>query len=988
MNKKIFASAIIALVATVFSTFASAQIAYTNSVDSAGDAQNANAVAVAGGAAVRANDLVLNFGGAPDVEGDDTIIVRLPAGFNFSGVPTYLVERAGGATATVGLTLKDDTEFGDPTLDDPGITMSDTDGDGGMDRALVTVAAENTAGDTLTISLNVTANSDVEVDETYEARVIVTGNLAVVQEIADVVSALPTPISSAADDDLGNVDQNGTVALGATATVTVSDAKFIVTIPAGTAGGEELTLTPGADLVWGANTGSSITWTVHTPGFAVDPLTPTSASVVVGTLSTTDTVTLATNWTGNSESAVQIQFTINEISVEASDVGYKVIELDGVVTGNARIVEVLPNGSEATISSSGPDAPEIIAGASTPQTLPTINVKENFDGDIGGSFTITAGTGLEFVSAGTVAVSGISASVTVETGSTVITVTIGTNLGGSDTLTISGITAIAGIDTVGDDLTVTVDSDDDFAEFGPKNDVLTVASGVAVGAVTISIDEDEVQTVGKDGYPQTSVVTLMEETYGAITRANATQVNDAYFRITPSANGEITAVSVSTADYAAGTSPTIAVTEACEEENNVTTGAWICKVEAESTAVEAGTSTVSVTIAYESVDATVGDMISMAFDGNSSVNGSVEVAEIALATTAEVITQILDLTPGDNTAAPMATIEITENFTGAVTADGSFRLVAPQGVAFQDAAFTQADASIGTATITATFNPNDTLIMTAALTETITVKSKAVLANGLTGLLTFDLFDGDIEGDNGAQISDDQVTIAYAGDVDDLDLSETALSINAGFVATSIISGGLAPYTVETSSSSVAKVSESGGVVTVTGVSAGGATITVIDSLLAEVEIDVDVTALDLPDAEKGAKPKTSAATFSAGASSDGGATFGTTFTTADDVTIAAVINVDPADQGTAGALHAAVKGDNADGVTFTFLNEDGDFETWDLAVLPGAFQESTSLGSTYTATIFSGQLLAGTYRIALAYTTDGGKLVYTGKAIVITITE
>jgi hypothetical protein len=163
-----------------------------------------------------------------------------------------------------------------------------------------------------------------------------------------------------------------------------------------------------------------------------------------------------------------------------------------------------------------------------------------------------------------VAVSGISASVTVETGSTVITVTIGTNLGGSDTLTISGITAIAGIDTVGDDLTVTVDSDDDFAEFGPKNDVLTVASGVAVGAVTISIDEDEVQTVGKDGYPQTSVVTLMEETYGAITRANATQVNDAYFRITPSANGEITAVSVSTADYAAGTSPTIAVTEACE----------------------------------------------------------------------------------------------------------------------------------------------------------------------------------------------------------------------------------------------------------------------------------------------------------------------------------------------------------------------------------------------------------------------------------------
>jgi hypothetical protein len=126
MNKKIFASAIFAMAAFV-STYASAAVTYTNSVADPGYAQTANAVVGAGGGSVRGNDLIIGSGANGNIPADAEIIVRLPAGLNFDGAPSYLVSPA---TPTQGLTLKDGTEFQDPTLNDPGITMFDTDGDG------------------------------------------------------------------------------------------------------------------------------------------------------------------------------------------------------------------------------------------------------------------------------------------------------------------------------------------------------------------------------------------------------------------------------------------------------------------------------------------------------------------------------------------------------------------------------------------------------------------------------------------------------------------------------------------------------------------------------------------------------------------------------------------------------------------------------------------------------------------------------------------
>jgi len=986
INKKIFASALF-IVGAFVSSIASAAITYTNSKDYAGDAQNANAVAVAGGGSVRANNLILSFGGGADVAADKDIIVRLPEGFNFAADPEYLVERSGGATATTGLTLKDKTEFGDPTLDDPKITLNDTDGDGKNDRALVTVSSANTAADTLTISIWVTADT-ATAGKGKKASVIVAGGLADTQEIADVVTSLSTPVSSAATGQ-AKVDQN------LNESADTSGADFVVTIPAGTAGGTSLTLKPNSGITWGT-LGSTITWTVHTPGFAVDALTPTSASNVVGAASSTSTITLKTNWASSAKnsSAIQVKFDISELNSAAGKTGLRGLAVGGVVTGNAQLVEVLANGSEAKLSTT-PKAPSIVAGSSAAQTLPTIEVTENFNDDLGGSFTITAGTGLTFISGGSVKAGAVTGTIAVNATSTVITVTVGSGNGAngaSKTISITGITGIAS-STASGDLSVTVDSTTAAAKYGPKADVLTVASAVDVGGVDLSILSAQVRSVGKDKYVATSTITVKEETYGAISNAAKTQVQDAYFRITPSSNADIKAVAVSTSGYAGGTSPTIAISTPCAAENGVTTGAWLCEVEAESTAVVPGTSTVSVQVTYITDKAAVGDTVDMVFDGNAEVAGSVTVANVKIATAASVTTAIPGIEAGSDIASKLATVQIKENFANAVTAKGSFRLVAPQGVAFQDAASVQAQASIGTATITATFNPNDTLVMTAATTQTITFQPKAVIADGKSGKLSFTIYDGDIEGKGGAGVTSEQVIIAYGGLVDKLDSGDDT-DVTVGFKTSNTVEGGLAPYTVKSGNTGFATVTIDGTKVTVTGVGAGVATITVTDDLGATDSFDVTVaTGGTQPDATKAAKAldgSTTAATFTAGASSDGGITYGTEFTTADSVTLVGTINVDPADQGSDGEVHVLVSSVTGAGVSIFSLDVDGKADAWD-----GSLEDiaanivATPLGASYTVTIVSDEMLAaGTYRVALAYSTEGGKLVYTAKAMVITVTE
>jgi hypothetical protein len=993
MKKKLFKSALFAAAAFV-SSIASATITYDNSVTDAIKgtyAQTDNAVVTAGGGAVRANDLILRANtGATDMPADSEIIIRLPAGLNFDGEPSYLV---GPITPTQGLTLKDGTEFGDPTLDDPAIEMFDTNGDGGYDRALVTVAAASGAGDTLTISINLTADADVSAG-VKKASVIVNNGLAVTQNIVEVIAADVDP--------LGNTGDPVEVSQGLNESVDTSSATFAVTIPAGTAGGKTITLTPASGVQWATAAGSTtVTWTIHSP-FSVNPLSPVvtanvsvnAASATVTAASSTATITLATNWATDetNDSPIQVNLSIAAANSLDGKTGLRKVTVAGTagIDGTVSLFDALENGSEATISATGPDAPEIVAGSSAAQTLPTIDVTENFDGDLGGSFTITAGTGLTFISGGASVPAG-SATITVNASSTVITVTVVANGPASSTISISGITAIADEDASGD-LSVTVDSDGQTGnKYGPKNDKLVVAEAVHVGAVQLSVASAQVMTVGTDGTSRTSTITLEEETYGAISIANATQINDAYFRLTPTSNADITNVRTTTAGYNAGTSPTIT---ACVAETGVTTGAWLCEITAESTNVQVGTSTISVHVTYTSDSASVGDTIDITFDGNSRVAGTVTVANVKIATTATVTGVIPDITPGNKTATSLATITITENFSGAIDAGGtkSIRIIAPTGVAFQDAA-SSVNATVGgtTATITATFSPNDTLILNVT-SSTITLDTKAIVAAGLEGLLTFEIVDGDIDGANGAGVTGEEVIIAYAGDLDALDAGDDG-DVNVGFSISNTVTGGLVDYTVASDDTAIATVSVNGSVVTVTGKSAGVATITVTDGLNATDSFDVTVAdGAAQPEAAKvtGIGGDVGNASFTAGASSDGGTTYATEFTTSDEVTLVATVNVSDDDQGLNGEIHVAILSIYADGTSsLVYLDEDGGFPAWDGTVAGlGAAEVAEPLGATHSITIHSGTLLAGTHRVAVAYSTEDGKLVFTPKAMVITVTE
>ncbi len=392
-------------------------------------------------------------------------------------------------------------------------------------------------------------------------------------------------------------------------------------------------------------------------------------------------------------------------------------------------------------------------------------------------------------------------------------------------------------------------------------------------------------------------------------------------------------------------------------------------------------------------EAIVGDTIALTFAGNASVEGSVDVASVLEATSAQVSGAVKVVKEGLTTAQGINTFTITEKFAGSMDT-GQFRVIAPAGVVFA----TPYPVSVGGGTptyATDTFAPNDTLVMSTLGTPTITVTANVIVSSAVSGYISFDIVDGDIDGKFKTNIVADSLDLAYA------DKTLTALSagadvaVNAGFSKSSnVVTGGLMGdgYTVTSSNTATvtASIANVGGSMTLTvnGVAAGSANVTVTDELGATDVVVVTVSAgATIPAAEKGPKGAgdRTGVTFSAGATSDGGSTYGTTFTVDDEVTIVAVVGVDSTDVGSAGAIHVAAK---LEGNVFVYLDEDGLFADWDTSGLPGATIVTDSLEASYTVTVVDGQKLpAGEHRFALAYST-GSEVIYTGKAIVITITE
>jgi len=515
-----------------------------------------------------------------------------------------------------------------------------------------------------------------------------------------------------------------------------------------------------------------------------------------------------------------------------------------------------------------------------------------------------------------------------------------------------------------------------------------VASAVDVGTVEVT-GPTKLNTTGPGAATATQTITLEETTYGALTIANQSDVLDAYFRVVPSDNGTLTAVAVSTSGYTAGTSPAIT---ACTAGTGADLGAYICKVTAESTAIVPTTSTISLAIDYMAKKtAAIGSTVDVSLDGNTGVEaGPISLANVGISTSATKGV-VPDLTPGATEAQNIAKLTITEKFANAIST-GSFRLIAPTGVTFNNvasvAATANAGALSGTVTITDTFAPSDTLVIPVAGTPTISFTAQAVIGPDVTEWVTFKVVDGDINGKNKTGITNEDVMLAYAdGTLGDVDAGADA-AVNVGFSISRTVEGGLVDYTVASNDTSIATVAVDGDSVTVTGKAAGVASVSVTDELGGSDSFNVTVSAgATQPAASKvvGA----SDASFSSGASADGGDSYAETFTTGDDVTLVGTVNVDPVHQGLDGAIHVAVLS-VVDGTTsLVYLDEDSVFVEWDItAGLPGAHIVAEPLAASYSVTIFDGTLAAGSHRVALAYTTENGDLIYAPKALIIEVTE
>jgi len=1005
MNKKIFATVLFALAAFV-STGASAAVTFGNSVNLASSSQTADAVVGQGGTA-RANDitaLIGTAGSTPDLPKDGEIIVRLPAGLNFVGTPYFKVS---AATSGAGLSLKDSSSFGDPTLGEVfgtttptvGVALYDTDGDGGMDRAVAVAAGTAAVGDTLTISMTVEAASTAALGN-KDATVTVNGSASTVR-VANVIKQLiSTGANTPPTANLTTASQNlsGNQDMGTLTSV------IYISVPKGTKDGKTITLTPNNNVQWRPGT-STITMTNVSPFNGVLASTGTiNNSPLTGTLSVgggagvTSAITLTVDNAPTAglpnDTVVKLVLDIATLTGTATaKVGEQGLTVAGTagLTGKVSLFNVAANGSSAALTG---NVLTMVTKSPRTQTIGPIVITELFDGDAidvaasgTATVTITAGTGLSF-GLNTSAISVAGATLDVANGTStasVIKLAFSGNgsKGSTKTVTISGISAKA---TATGDLAVTVGGAKIDSQFGPKGDKIVVAKGVEQGTVTVA-GPKKLTDAGPSKVVKTAIITLTESTYGSITRANASATTSAYFSVTATNGGKITGV---TTQNARANGLTIG---SCTVES-AGSATYICPVTAESSSLQTGTDTLKVTVSFTGEKAVVGDTISVEVGGNVGASGTVEIAKVLESTTVKVTGGTTQVKEGLTESQKVSGFVISQAYTSSLGA-GSFRIIAPAGVKF--AGTPQGALYSGTtATVTAsTFNTNDTLVISTGAptfgTSTLTINAPSVIvSSAVSGDIVFELVDGNIAGDNKTGLTAESLTLGYADKTLEALSGGKDVSLKVDYSKTQEIKGGLVGdgYTVKSSSTPTVSVSVSGSVMTIKGVAAGAANITVTDSLgqsdVVAVTVEAGAAIPAAAKATKGAGDRTGV-TFGAGASKDGGATYGTEFSVDDEVTIIATVGVDATDVGEAGAIHVAGK---LAGGSFVYLDEDGLFAEWDLSGLPGATIVTEELKAAYTVTVVNASKLpAGEHRFALAYST-GGEVIYTGKALVITIAE
>ena len=852
MNKKIFATALLAIAAFV-STGATAAVTFGDSTDAINaSGQDANAIVSQGGTA-RANDIVLgigNGGTSGDLPKDGEIIVRLPTGLNFDGAPFFKVT---AKTTGAGLALKDNTSFADPTLGDAygaseptvGVTLYDTDGDGGMDRAVAVAAAFAATQDTLTISVNVKANSDAKTG-LKKATVSVSGAASTADIVTVTDQALTSGVNSSPDTDLTVKSQ----ILTDNRDIGVLTSEIFVVIPKGTKNGKTITFTPNGNVQWRPTT-STITLTSYTPFGATSGIAPLTGTTVVNYsdaavafptagsgLTATVSLKVQNAPTAGLANDAIVKMVVNVATLSGTTtakVGKQGLTVAGTagLTGKVNLFDVSANGSSAALAK-GAKVVSIVKGSAKTQTLPSITITEIFDGDWYDSgttptVTLTAGAGLKFsTDTSAITISDAGGTVNLAFGQTTPTASVMTlkftgDGAGTKTLTISGLKATA---TATGDLSLTVGGATIDSQFGPKGDKITVASGVEAGTVTVK-GPAKLTKIGANKTTGTAVFTITESTYGSISIAKKSATTNAYFSVVPNNGAKISGVSTNVT----GTGLVIG-TCAVESTGSAT---WVCPVTSESSALLPGTDVVKVTVTLSGEKSVVGDTISVEVGGNVGASGTADVAQVSETSTTKVTGGITQVKEGLTEIQKVSGFVISQTYDASLN-NGVFRLLAPQGVAFAGTAPSPIGGGTATALIS-TFNPNDTYEISSTgrgNTGTITVTNLNVLVSGgVSGDIVFELIDGNASGKFATGLVPESLTLAYADKTLVALTGGKDVSLNVDYSTTQEIKGGLVGdgYTVKSSSTPTVSVSVSGSTMTIKGVAAGAANITVTDSL-------------------------------------------------------------------------------------------------------------------------------------------------------------
>ncbi len=973
MNK-IFFQSVVALATLMFGSAALAQVT-----------TSPNNPIVATGGTVVFKDQALTVPLAAAI--DDTIVLRLPAGVNFSGTPT--------ATGTgFGLQLQTNSS-GDPG-DNGLVTLSDTNADGLNDHASVKVAASasGTAG-TVTWKGSLvysgtgdsgTLMSSVDVFDT-SASVFLLANAA--GDLADLVTAAAAPAPIA----LQNADVVSVENVNDPYRAFSSPATYVIEIGIGlgtSASNNTITVNLGTGIQLDGPTNTVVsTPAAHTDG---------APGITVGTIAD-DGTSFDLTIDGATSRPSQYSFTVTgyETVGQSSPTAVNLtLTGDAGVTGTVLGADLAATGSTTMlVTMATPVA--LIRDADQTQPLPSFEITELFASDFvsGTTITLVAPAGMTFdpsnlgsTSSSDTTTPAAIGTHTVNTGNTELTIPITTAGALAETLTVQNV-RVKAASSAAESLSITVGKSGKTGESANAPfTALAVATAANRGTVTIA-GQTPAGKVGVGTTANMGVISLSEETYGAINTNSSFPV----IEVTPPTGITITGIAAANTGattFAFGPDAPSAAIPA--------DGSWIVPVQTESDSKVLDTAPLTLTVTYN-VASTVTPGTAVTFDlgGDVQVSGSAKVADV-LNTTISRSTGVIPDRTSSAAFVSTATLSVAEEFDAAldITAGQFFRVIAPAGITFASTQPTTLPAPVVAISADTTFTVNDTLLVELNATvnsDTITVTPNVFVSGAAAaGFNTFTIIDGDTNDANGANVTSATVDLVYVGTVD-APSGGADITVAQGFSASQAITGGLAAITSSSADTGVATVANTDTLLTVTGVAAGTAVVTVTDALNVTDTVSVTVvaaaaqTSLTTVNSSGGS----TTATITGGVTTDNGATFDAdgAVDVGDAIQIVFTIAVDASHVGMSGDLYVAVLDTSvANGQIWTIGGgalvplESGQaiFATRTLA----ASESINVLGGAYTVTSAeSGAQVS----IFAGYSVDGGTtIIYNSEAIPLTV--